>query len=466
MSGGWFLPLGGPGSTDEWCFQTVATAAINMHVTRVAYYDRLAALISQAGENDEIIMAGWEFALDIILTEKFGGFPQLITFLDSARGRKARVRMLVNPLNDGPAQVTQATDKKIDAVLDDQLPAGSSHHQKAVYIKLKSSSHLFVGGIDLALGRRGWHDVMAEIVGVGAELGRKTLEERWESVKPPLGGLSATTQILPPSSAAAHQVQFVRTYPPFPSDTTNWKRTYAKDGDHTYYALLCNAISNAKTTIYLEEQFFQAMAPAPKRTNPTGGSSPRARSDLPDLPDTIERLLAERVANGVKLVVVAAHRSMTPRPPDPAARDVMVKTLANPKNPPVLLQTVTKPQEMTMEDGSKITFYDNFVHTKTWIFDDDFVLAGSGNLWAKSLVSVNATAESEFGVAFTSAVDGTSLGFPKAKFARALRINMWERLRRDMDPNYKFPRNEATTFDDEVKELRAPIGGIAPFVEM
>ena len=77
-----------------------------------------------------------------------------------------------------------------------------------------------------------------------------------------------------------------------------------------------------------------------------------------------------------------------------------------------------------------------------------------------------APAESEFGVAFTSTVDGTTLGFPKASFARALRITMWERLRRDLDPNYSFPRNVSTSFADETTELQSPIGGIKPFVPM
>jgi phosphatidylserine/phosphatidylglycerophosphate/cardiolipin synthase-like enzyme len=113
--------------------------------------------------------------------------------------------------------------------------------------------------------------------------------------------------------------------------------------------------------------------------------------------------------------------------------------------------------------------YSNFVHSKTWIFDDfddGFVLIGSGNLWRRSFVSGQAPAESEFGVAFTSKVDGTSLGFPKVSFARALRISLWERLRQYRAPNYKFPRNASASFDDEVKELRKPIAGIDPFEVM
>ncbi|MET0474180.1 MAG: hypothetical protein ABW001_06020 [Mycobacterium sp.] len=467
MSGGWFLPPGSPGSPDEWCFQTVPTAEIRVYVSRDAYYDRLAGVISQAKDGDEIVLIGWSFSLDMIFTQKFGGLPQVHSFLEAARGRKARVRLLAIPQNDGPAEVAGAQGHNIDALVDDQLISGCSHHQKAVFVKLASGSHLFVGGIDVTFGRRGWFDVQAEILGLGADLGRKTLEERWESVKPPLGGLSATQQTLPPSSGDAHEVQFVRTYPPFPSDLTNWKRRYAKDGEHTYYSLLSRAIGNAKKSIYLEEQFFQAMGPAPKRNNPAGGSLPRLRSDLPDVPDTMERQLADAIGRGVKVVVVSAVNKGAMRPPDPAARDTLVKILKSSMNPPVLLQTVARAQPILDDRGDVVdTIFDNFVHSKTWIFDDEFVVIGSGNLWAASLVSVTTPSESEFGVAFTSKVDGTSLGFPKASFGRALRIMMWERLRRDLDPNYVFPRDVSKTFSDEATELQAPIKGVNPFVPM
>jgi phosphatidylserine/phosphatidylglycerophosphate/cardiolipin synthase-like enzyme len=463
----WFLPPGGPGSDDEWCFQTVPTAGILVHTSATAYYDRLAAVLSQAGENDEILLAGWSFSLDMIFTEKFKDFQQLKLFLESARGHRAKVRMLATPQNDGAAEVAKAANVDVDALVDDQLPPRGSHHQKAAFVKLKSSSHLFVGGIDLTLMRRGWFDVQAEIIGVGADLGRKTLDERWESVKPPLGGLSATKRSLPPTQGDAHQVQFVRTYPPFPTDTTGWKRKYAKDGDHTYYSLLSRAIRNARKSIYLEEQFFQTMGPAPTRTNPVGGSSPRLRSDVPDVPDTIERLLADAVGRGVKLVVVAAQKGGALPVPDAGARDNLVRTLtgASSTNPPVLLQTVTR-VERFVESGFEVRIFHDFVHSKTWIFDDEFVVVGSANLWPQSLVSVAVPAESEFGVAFTSKVDGTSLGFPKVSFARAMRIKLWERLRQSKDPNYKFPRVASASFDDEIRELRKPIGGRDPFVEM
>src|SRR5262245_31741388 len=189
----WFLPAGTPGSPDEWCFQTVPTAEVRVYADYWDYYNRLADLIAQAKSNNEIFLVGWGFGLEETLKKD----KSALFFLEAARGRGARVRLLAtlsHSWSDNATQVRNAVAKKIDAVIDDQLPADALHHQKAVFIKLESTTHLFVGGMDVALGRIDqWFDVQAEVVGLAATLGRKTLEERWESVRPPIGGLSATT---------------------------------------------------------------------------------------------------------------------------------------------------------------------------------------------------------------------------------------------------------------------------------
>jgi phosphatidylserine/phosphatidylglycerophosphate/cardiolipin synthase-like enzyme len=447
----WFLPPGVPGSSDEWCFATTSTFDLRVYVSYADYYARLADLFAQAETNDEIFVVGWGFALEEILKDK----KSALLFLEAARGRKARVRLLSTPThqyNDNDLQMSDAVAKNLDAVIDRQLPPGTvRHHQKAVLIKLKSTTHLFVGGMDITIDRvNQFFDVQAEIIGVGASLGRKTLEERWESVKPPLGGVSGTTRPLGASNKDdSYKVQFVRTYPPFPADTTNWKRTYAKDGDHTYYALICRAIAAARKSIYLEEQFLWPMVSAPTRSNPAGGSVPKLRGDVPDIPDTLERLMKEAIARGIKVVIIAAN--YPPNHVFKTNRDPVLRTLQNASNPPVLLK---------VRAGMMV------VHSKTWIFDDEFIVIGSANFWANSFVSVHTPAEAEFGVAFTSNGDGASLGFPKLTFARALRLRLWERIRQTRDPSYVFPRNAAASFDDEVTELQSAINGTAPFEPM
>ena len=61
---------------------------------------------------------------------------------------------------------------------------------------------------------------------------------------------------------------------------------------------------------------------------------------------------------------------------------------------------------------------------------------------------------------FTSTLDGKSVGFAGVPFGRALRIKMWERIKKLVEPRYVFPRNAGTSFDDEVAELKSPIDGV------
>jgi phosphatidylserine/phosphatidylglycerophosphate/cardiolipin synthase-like enzyme len=446
----WFLPAGAPGSPDEWCFATTATRELRVYTSYVEYYARLADLFAQAKGGDEIFLVGWGFGLEELLKGRNSAW----LYLEAAHGRKANVRILTTPAHtwsDNLAQFNTASAKKLDAIIDDRLPSNALHHQKAVLVKLGPSTHLFLGGMDVTTGRiNQWFDVQAEIIGRGAILGRKTLEERWESWRPPLGGLSFTASQLGPSEKdEKHQVQLIRTYPPFPANQPDWPRKYAPRGDHTYYALICRAIAAATKSIYLEEQFLWTMWRAPARTHPPGGSVPKQRGDVPDIPDTLDRLMKDAISRGVKVVVIGP--SYSPNSDEDTNREAVIRGWQNPNNLPVLLQVRSDMM---------------FVHSKTWIFDDEFVVIGSANFWHKSYVSVAAPAEAEFGVAFTSDVDGAALGFPGVTFARALRIKLWERIRQTRNPAYVFPRNAAASFNDEVLELKSAINGVDPFEPM
>jgi hypothetical protein len=452
----WFLPSGTPGSADDWCFRTVGTSDVRVFVDYQSYYSRLADLFAQMREGDEAFFVGWGFGLDVVLKN---GVSALQHLKDAVR-RKVRTRLLStlkHDYNDNPAEVEKAKKVKVEALLDSQVHPDTNeihrNHQKAVFIKLARSSHLFIGGMDVSTDRVGWMDVQAEVIGAGATLGRVTLEERWESVDP-LATRIPTTQRATPTGdeEPRHKVQFVRTYPPYPTDEKTlrtWRRTYASNGDHTYYALLSRAIGAAKESIYLEEQFFWPMIKAPRRHHDVGGSKPRLRSDVPDIPATLEKMLAEAIGRGVKLVVIGPNYDDLPD--WKKNREQVAKQLRNRKNPPLLL---------TVQPGMA------FVHTKAWTFDDQFVLIGSANFWDKSVVSTLRPAEGEFGVGFTSTADGTALGFPKATFARALRVRMWERLIQSRHAGFKFPRSVDRRFEDEAKELTKPIQGKPVLIPM
>jgi phosphatidylserine/phosphatidylglycerophosphate/cardiolipin synthase-like enzyme len=462
----WFLSPATPGSQDSWCFQTVPTNEIRLYFgdSYLDYYARLAKLIGFAQFGDEIFLTGWGFDL----STKLDGKQDALSLLAGAKRRGVTVRLLSNPdvaNNQNVKQMQEAKGKNIDARIDWQLTPGTgeNRHQKAAYISTRSggagpvdiSESLFVGGMDIA-DRRLWLDVQAEVMGLGARLGRLTLEERWESVVKPKAGNPFPRDLLPDprENKENHRVQFVRTYSPFPADQKGWERTYAPAGDHTYYTLVCQAIGLAQKSIYLEDQFLFPLVKPPKPNRPADGPRTKKRSDLPDVPDTLERLLAEAIGRGVKVVVVGptwgpqwGNEGRTFE----GNRKLAVKTLRAVKKKSYLLRLTSAP----------------FVHSKAWIFDDEFVVVGSANFSAESFVSVSFPAASEFGVAFTSKIDGTKLDFPGVSFARALRIKLWERLRKSMDPAYTFPREVEHSFDDEVVELLRPFNGKpAPFAEM
>jgi phosphatidylserine/phosphatidylglycerophosphate/cardiolipin synthase-like enzyme len=447
----WFLPPGTPGSADAWCFRTIDTRDVRIFVNYQDYYARLADLFAQMRDGDEVFFVGWGFDLDVELKNK----ATALHFLkDAAKRKRARlVATLGHQWADNKAQVAKAEKAKVEAVLDDQLLPGQLNHQKAVFIRLARSSHLFLGGMDVSTGRiGGWIDVQAEVIGAGASLGAVTLEERWESVKPSLGAVSATQKSLPgPDDKPKHTVQFVRTYSPFPTGAAalkTWKRTYAKKGDHTYYALISRAIAAAKKSIYLEEQFLWVVGKAPKREHDAGGSKPRLRSDVPDIPATLEKLLAEAIGRGVHVVIIGPNYDGTS---SQGERKRVTDQLASKRHPPLLL--MVQPDMM-------------FVHSKVWIFDDEFVVVGSANFWDKSFVSTFRPAEGEFGVGFTSTAKGDALGFPEATFARALRVRLWERIIQSRHPGFTFPRKRTSDFSAEAKELTKNIKGKPVLIPM
>jgi phosphatidylserine/phosphatidylglycerophosphate/cardiolipin synthase-like enzyme len=445
----WFLPAPPPDSAEAWCFQVVPTVEIRVHTTFMEYTDRLFQLMVQLSENDEYFQLAWDFDLSLAIgpaLPKGLPPPMIFRYMYEGARRGARVRVLASgggqnrEKND--EHTLRARDFKIQAYNDNQLPSGTSHHQKAVYMKLRKANHVFVGGVDLEVQRHKWFDVQAEIIGQGAALGRRTFEERWNSVlrSSIIDPFPLRPVVVSTSEPANHHVQFLRTYPPFPNDKSGWTRTYAPLGDHTYYALISRALKRVKSKLYIEEQFLYPMQKAPAAPGSTSGE--RRRSDVPDIPDTLENLLVAAVSRGVHVVIVVPHKSSVDV--NAGYRNKVIQALKNVKKGRV--------------DILQVRAGMLFVHSKTWIFDDEFVVIGSANFWANSFVSVSHPAESEFGVGFVSSIDGSSLQFKGESFARALRIRLWERIKQTIDFNYIFPRRASASFQEEVAEFKSKIG--------
>ncbi|MGS5088311.1 phospholipase D-like domain-containing protein [Hydrogenophaga sp. A37] len=461
----WFLPQGTPGSPDEWCFHVTLAPEIRFYLTYASYYKRLAELIAKTkGSYDGVFLVGWGFNLE----QPLEGRSTALSVLHKARKKEVRVRLLATPdvgYEQNAEAVRMARDKDINAVLDEQLPPSSksspSHHQKAVLIDMvvfKKDLYgydrfLFVGGMDIVKDRSDWIDVQAELTGNAARVGRLSLEERWRSMTVTNDGDKAITkrdivEMSKEDVPLPHKVQFVRTYPPFPKDRTGWKRSYAEHGDHTYFRLLSNAITQAKKTIYIEEHLLFSMGSAPTEANPRKVTDPPRRSDLPRAANTLEQQVKQAAARGVEVVIVTPNLGEGVFKKN---RDATAKFMAT---------TNKKLRVLALASTA-------MVHSKIWIFDDEFVVLGSANFYGPSQASTDRMpAESEFGFGFTSSNDGRSLGFPKSGFARALRLALWQRLRRQHFAFYQFPDDPKKTFSEEFDELIRPINRQPPFVRI
>lgn len=429
----WLLPELTPGTPDAWrLMQTSECDDVYVHDSYESYFKRLAQLFETIGEDDEILLVGLEFMLGNgdpkntteQTTELLPG-KKAVDLLTTAKKKGARVRILVTG-QDTFFGEQRIKDSGIDVAHDSQ----GHHHQKAVYIRIKKTSYLLIGGMDVSLGfdkggkrepRLGfWFDAQAEIRGRAAELGRLTLEERWASVK----GIPFIPSFTRQTGTTHTFCQFVRTYPKdvAPADPMARVRKYAFD--FSYGNLLSRAIRKATAFIYLEDQYFAQM----------------------DVPPGLDKLLIEAVAKQVRLIVVAARANQI-EPYPQSRRGPLVKRLLaeiSQKDRLFLLQLKEAPPPLPY-----------FVHTKTWIFDDQLAVVGSANYWNPSFDG----GDTEFGVAIASTLSKSD--FPGAPFAHALRVRMWNRLLTAAGKG-TIKQNKDAKLLDEVGVLASGLERMAP----
>jgi phosphatidylserine/phosphatidylglycerophosphate/cardiolipin synthase-like enzyme len=389
---------------------------VEVYVLFESYCVRLGELIGQAREGDEIFIAGWEFEFDKVLLSAQGAQKQSAAdMLDAAAQRKVKIRILAN---QAIAMAVKST--LIEKERDFQIFKNFNHHQKAVYLRIKDSHFFFVGGMDLEIGgkenpRPCWFDVMLEIRGRAAEFGLWSLEERWASVRGtvvgPRPGAADWSQ---PENCV---LQFVRSYSKDvpPADSKGRKRSYKSDS--SYLELLQNVIRNAKTSIYIEDQFFMA----------TKG---------------LDSLIRERLANRVTLVVVTTPAKTLPEGLQKRGGHQPLADELSLGRPNVhIFQTKWRPPPARA-----------YVHSKTWIVDDEVVLIGSGNYWEASMQGL----DTELGGAVVSTREVNGLSF-----AHDLRVRLWDRLISSHNPKAS-PVKPQGSIRDEVTALDQVLERIVP----
>jgi phosphatidylserine/phosphatidylglycerophosphate/cardiolipin synthase-like enzyme len=399
----------------------------NLVIPRVhgaEYFDRLVDAVQATERGDQIYFTDWRGDADELLADNGATVGQLLA--DAAR-RGVSVRALLWRSHSQKANFSEQENQELgaqindaggQALLDERVRRGGSHHQKMVvvrYAERPADDAAFVGGIDLCHGRRDdaahlgdpqtlpldrrygprppWHDAMVEIRGPAVVDVLSTFTQRWNdptrldhhSRYRRLVQRSADMPAHPmpledppgdaPPVAGSHLVQLLRTYPckqpPFP---------FAPAGERTIARAYERAFQRAEHLVYLEDQYLW--------------SQPVARA------------LAEAMHRSPTLQVIA----VVPRFPDQDGRI---------SGPPNRLGQLAAMEMLTEAGGDRFAVYDLqnaagtpvYVHAKVCIVDDEWMTCGSDNFNRRSW-----THDSELTCAVVD---------PSGALPRQLRVALW-----------------------------------------
>ena len=360
------------------------------------YFQRLVDMVGATGPGDLVWFTDWRGDADELLTPDG---PTVAELFAGAAERGVDVRALIwrshSDKTSFSAQENQRLGKAINdaggnALLDQRVRRGGSHHQKLVVIRHRDridDDVAFVGGIDLCHSRRDdaqhlgdrqrqpmdprygatppWHDAMAEIRGPAVRHVQDAFAERWNDPTPldhrnPYRALlqrradmPRTAEKLPPLAAAPpgagnHMVQILRTYaakrPAYPF-APHGERSIARAYEHSF--------ARATRLVYIEDQYL--WSPIVARTLAT------ALRRVPDL----------------QLIAVV------PRFPDQdGARS----------GPPNRIGQIEAMQVLYEAGGNRVGVFDLhnergtpvYVHAKVCVVDDTWMTCGSDNFNRRS----------------------------------------------------------------------------------
>ena len=264
---------------------------------------------------------------------------------------------------------------------------------------------------------RGWHDVQVRVVGPAAVLLWRTFNSRWiyfQSIYNQLGTLPIASEPFPPKVSGKKTIQVVRTFgnganhSGLKAEPGVKGYSFAPTGEMTIYKLLCRAIKNTTTTIYLEDQYMV--------------ESERMGSN-PAIPEVLADTLSKKSFRRMVILV-------------PGAGSLQGELCQ-------VWQRRTKFWNLLGPDAaSKVKIYSYkgipespyLMHSKTWIFDDTFAVVSSANCNRRSY-----SHDSEVGVGIADPTPAQG----QMPFAKDLRVNLWLK-----HLNLKGPTRTASDFDD------------------
>ena len=403
------------------------------------YFDRLREVVEMTKPGDRIFFTDWRGDADQRLGEHG---PKVEQVLCEAARRGVEVRGLLwrshSDKTSFSAQENQRLGKDIneaggEALLDQRVRRGGSHHQKLVVIRHPDRPEddvAFVGGIDLSHGRRDdaqhhgdpqqqsmdkrygdrapWHDAMVEIRGPAVCDVLDTFRERWDDPTPldrrtpyrmalqraarmPRHPEPLPDTLDPPPAAGSHTVQILRTYgakrPAYP---------FARGGERTVALAYSRAFERAHSLIYVEDQYLWS------------------------------ELVAGTLADALRREPALRAIVVVPRFPD---ADGPVT------GPPNRLGQLEAMRVLSEAGADRVAVYDIenaagvpiYVHAKLCIVDDLWMTCGSDNFNRRSWTHDSETTCAVVDHALDSRepTDLSGAGLGARRLARDLRLQLW-----------------------------------------
>lgn len=411
----WFLP-----STERpWTTGNLVVP----HVHGATYYARVLEVVQAASAGDRIFFTDWRGDSDERLTELGPTVGELLT---AAGRRGVEVRALLWRSHSDKGHLNAQENDHLgtlinesggEALLDERVRRGGSHHQKLLVVRHKdrpADDVAFVGGIDLCHGRRDdadhrgdpqppplderygdtppWHDAMIEIRGPAVAHVLDTFSERWEDPTPldhrnpyravvhrmarmPRHPEELPQRWDPPPEAGPHRVQLLRTYP-----SKRPAYPFAPEGERSVARGYARAFARAERLVYVEDQYFWS--------------------------DVVATTLADALRARPELTVIA----VVPRYPE---EDNLVSA------PPMLHGQRLAWESLHEAGGDRFAMFDIenaagtpiYVHAKVCVVDDTWMTIGSDNLNMRSW-----THDSELTCAVVD---------PDGTLPRDLRTSLW-----------------------------------------
>lgn len=422
------------------------------------WYDGITAMLGNA--NSELYHAGWRLEPVKPLGLTHVGSKDAFDLLNDAQNRNVQVRIALSRHAFGTfsvlnryAAVWLIAHGVRSACLDNRYPwAGSNHHKAVCFKNPPNAAKAILGSIDISKTR--WdedthlpknrdrpaaatHDTGVRLEGPAVADVELSFSERWNDSTRTFGlepiDVPQPLITTPPSTSAAvgtHSVQPLHTYGrTYRAYGYSWSPT----GEFTLWASYLNALKQARTYIYIEDQYFLPFDYPPRCLTGVGQES------------DIVWQLGEALKRGVNVAVLVPLRGEDSiYGLQKHLRDLGIAYLRG-----VAAQAPGKFIAASLHVGSGTPLETSVVvHSKLLVCDDEFVLIGSANVCQRAM-----THDGELSVGIVDSAE---------TFARDTRTRIWgEHLMRApatlADPNAAF-----ADFMDAAKHNRARLREYAP----